>query len=411
MANFLQRVVRSISGNVANPNSLIYQLFGGTTTHSGEQVSPEKAPSVAAVYACITLISDTIASLPFNVYVKTEQGLEARPSHPLDRLISRKPNEKYNSYDFKRAAVTNMLLFGNCYILPIRTGNQLTGLELIPADHVSVDYKDGQLIYTVYLYGARSIQLGPDQIIHLKAFTIDGYSGLSPITYARETIGSALSANRHLGQYYGKGTVPPGLLQLQSTIRDPERLKQIGVQFDGAVKAGRTPVLPEGAEYKGISMSLQDSQFIQTQKWTAEEICRIFRVPPHKVGIMEHGTYNNSIEAQNSQFVSDCIRPLVELIELEFETKLLNNPAYVLEFDMAALMRGDTQTQVQRHVSYWNIGAMCVNDIRKENNMPPIPGGDEYMKPMHMANQNDVNNGKTNNPQAGPEGEATNPAG
>ena len=379
----------------------MFQLFGGSTSLSGENVSPDKAPQVAAVYACISLIADTVASLPFNVYAKTEQGLELKESHPLNRLLSRRPNAKYNSYDFRRSIITNMLLHGNAYILPIRNGNALSELEIVPHDNVVLEHRNGKLTYTIYLYGNRSIELNPDQIIHLKAFTIDGYNGLSPITYARETIGSALSANRHLAQYYGKGTVPPGLLQLQGTVRDPERLKQIGQQFDGAVKNGRTPVLPEGAEYKGITMTLRDSQFIETQKWSAEEVCRVFRVPPHKIGLMEHGMYNNSIEAQNHQFVTDCIRPLIEMLEEEFENKLLNNPAYCVEIDMTQLMRGDIATQVSRHVSYWNIGAMNVNEIRKENGLAPIPDGEEYFKPMHMSVNGDIQNGEINKTEAG----------
>lgn len=389
----------------------MFQLFGGSTSLSGENVSPDKAPQVAAVYACISLIADTVASLPFNVYAKTEQGLELKESHPLNRLLSRRPNAKYNSYDFRRSIITNMLLHGNAYILPIRNGNALSELEIVPHDNVVLEHRNGKLTYTIYLYGNRSIELNPDQIIHLKAFTIDGYNGLSPITYARETIGSALSANRHLAQYYGKGTVPPGLLQLQGTVRDPERLKQIGQQFDGAVKNGRTPVLPEGAEYKGITMTLRDSQFIETQKWSAEEVCRVFRVPPHKIGLMEHGMYNNSIEAQNHQFVTDCIRPLIEMLEEEFENKLLNNPAYCVEIDMTQLMRGDIATQVSRHVSYWNIGAMNVNEIRKENGLAPIPDGEEYFKPMHMSVNGDIQNGEINKTEAGREASAGNAGG
>lgn len=389
----------------------MFQLFGGSTSLSGENVSPDKAPQVAAVYACISLIADTVASLPFNVYAKTEQGLELKESHPLNRLLSRRPNAKYNSYDFRRSIITNMLLHGNAYILPIRNGNALSELEIVPHDNVVLEHRNGKLTYTIYLYGNRSIELNPDQIIHLKAFTIDGYNGLSPITYARETIGSALSANRHLAQYYGKGTVPPGLLQLQGTVRDPERLKQIGQQFDGAVKNGRTPVLPEGAEYKGITMTLRDSQFIETQKWSAEEVCRVFRVPPHKIGLMEHGMYNNSIEAQNHQFVTDCIRPLIEMLEEEFENKLLNNPAYCVEIDMTQLMRGDIATQVSRHVSYWNIGAMNVNEIRKENGLAPIPDGEEYFKPMHMSVNGDIQNGEINKTEAGCEASEGNAGG
>jgi phage portal protein BeeE len=109
---------------------------------------------------------------------------------------------------------------------------------------------------------------------------------------------------------------------------------------------------------------------------------------------MEGAGYANSIEAQNAQFISDCIRPLVEVIEMEFTNKLLNGNRR-FQLDMKSLMRGDIATEVQRNVSYWNIGAMSANEIRRTEGLPPIPGGDEYNKPMHMAS-NDQNNGEGN---------------
>ncbi len=403
MANFFTRTLRSFYGNTANPNSIIYQIFGGTVTNSGVEISPDKAPQMAAVYACVTLIADTIAKLPFNVYIKTQNGQEISEGHRLNKILSKRPNPKYNAIDFKRAMMVNLLLRGNAYALPMRTGNIMGALELIPPDNVTVTYQNGKLTYTVFLDGRNSLELNADQIIHLKAYTFDGINGVSPVTYARETIGTGISASQTLAKHYGKGAVPAGYLVSGDTSRDPERLKAIGTQFDEAVKTGRTPVMPPGTEYKHLPVSLRDSQFIESSKWTTEEVCRIFRVPPHKVGMLEHGMYNNSIEAQNNQFVTDCIQFWVEYIELEFEEKLLSSPLYSLEMDMTSLLRGDTVTQVQRHVSYWNVGAMNVNEIRKENNLPPIEGGEEFMKPMHMANQNDINNGKTNNPKNGPE--------
>jgi len=413
MANFLQRVTRSLVGSISTPNAFIQQLFGGTTTVSGEQVSSTNAPEVVAVYACVKLISDTIASLPFHVYEIQDYGKELKRTHPLDKLISKRPNVKYSSIDFRRAAIATMLLRGNAYILPIREGNYLKELELIDPDNVTVEYKNGELVYTVYIQANYSLKLKPDQIIHLKAFTLDGYTGLSPIAYAKETIGTAKSATKHLGQYYGKGTVPPGLLELRGVGKDPETLKKIGQQFDNAVKSGRTPVLPEGAEYKGITMSLRDGQFIETMKYSTEEICRLYGVPPHKVGVMEHGVYNNSIEAQNAQFVMDCIRPLVEMVEDEFENKLLNNSSLCVEMDIASLMRGDIQTQVQRDVSYWNIGAINVNEIRANMGLPPIDDGNEYFKPMHMSAKGDIQNGEINkesNKESGAKAQSNNPS-
>jgi HK97 family phage portal protein len=277
----------------------------------------------------------------------------------------------------------------------MRNGANLSGLELVDTDLVQIDTTGGTLKYKVYLTTGVTMNLDPDQIIHLKYWTLDGINGVSPIVYAKEIIGTSMAATAHMGGFYGNGGMPKGVLQLQGTIKDPDRIKAIGSQWDQLNKEnkGRTAVLTEGAEYKPVAANFQESQLIESLKFSVEEICRLYSVPPHKIGHMEGAGYANSIEAQNAQFVSDCIRPLVEMIELEFTNKLLNgNRRFVM--DMKAIMRGDIQTEVQRNVSYWNIGAMSANEIRRMEGLPPIPGGDEYNKPLHMGSNQDQQNGE-----------------
>ena len=399
MASFYDRVKRSISG-VITPKPWLINLFGGTSTSAGESVSSTNAPKVATVYACVNLIADTIASLPFRLMRETEEGTVYVPGL-IDDLVRRAPNGDYNSYTFRKAMLTQLLLRGNAYVLPIREGNSLSGFELVDTDLVEVDTTDGVLRYHVHLTNGVKLRLKPSQIIHLKLWTLDGIQGVSPITYARETIGTSMAATKHLGSFYGRGATPKGILQIQGTIRDADRIRQIGQQFDARYageNSGGTAVLTEGAEYKPVAMSMRESQFLETLRFGVEEICRLYKVPPHKVGHMEGAGYSNSIEAQNAQFLTDCIRPMVELIEMEFTNKVLNGNRH-FNLDMRALMRGDIMTQVQRNVSYWNIGVISANEIRKEEGLPPIEGGDEFYTPMHQAVQNDVNNGQQGNTQ------------
>jgi len=200
--------------------------------------------------------------------------------------------------------------------------------------------------------------------------------------------------------------MPKGILQLQGTIRDADRVKAIGRQFDELNKEhkGRTAVLTEGAEYKPVAANFQESQLIESLRFSVEEICRLFSVPPHKIGHMEGAGYANSIEAQNAQFVSDCIRPLVEVIEMEFSNKLLAG-SRKFQIDLKALMRGDIKTEVARNVSYWNIGVMSANEIRHIEGLAPIEGGDEYNKPMHMGTANEQNGEGNTDPGASEDGQ------
>jgi len=404
MANIFQRVIRSISG-VQSPRPWLVNLLGGTATSAGETVNNINAPKVATVYACVSLVSDTIASLPFRLYRETEEGMILQPGL-IDDIVRKAPNVYYNSFDFRKAMMTNLLLRGNAYVLPMRNGASLSGMELIDNDHVTVDTTSGELIYQLRLNNGVNMRLLPEQIIHLKLWTIDGINGVSPIAYAKETIGTSISATKHLGSFYGRGATPKGILSIQGSIRDADRVRQIGQQFDeryAGANAGGTAILTEGAEYKPVALSNRESQFLETLRFGVEEICRLYKVPPHKIGHMEGAGYANSIEAQNAQFVTDCIRPMVEMIEMEFTNKLLSG-SRKFNLDMRALMRGDIMTQVQRNVSYWNIGVMSANDIRKDEGMDPImdPEANEYNKPMHMSPQNDVTNGEQGNTEPAP---------
>ena len=405
MPNLFQRVIRSISG-VTSPQPWLINLLGGTATSAGENVSNINAPRVTTIYACVSLISDTIASLPFRLYRETDDGLLLQPG-PIDDMVRKQPNSYYNSYDFRKAMMTNLLLRGNAYILPMRNGASLSGMELIDNDYVTIDTTSGDLIYQIRLNTGVNMRLLPEQIIHLKLWTVDGINGVSPIAYAKETIGTSMAATKHLGSFYGRGATPKGILQIQGTIRDADRVRQIGQQFDARYagdNAGGTAILTEGAEYKPIALSNRESQFLETLKFGVEELCRLYKVPPHKIGHMEGAGYSNSIEAQNAQFVTDCIRPMVEMIEMEFTNKLLSG-SRKFNLDLRALMRGDIMTQVQRNVSYWNIGVMSANDIRKDEGMDPIldPDASKYNKPMHMdTQQNDINNGKQGDTQPAP---------
>jgi HK97 family phage portal protein len=388
------RIKRSVSG-VISPKPWLINLFGGNTTLAGENVSSTNAPKVSALYACVNLIGNTIASLPWQLFRETEQGLLFQPGL-INDLVSKRPNEAYNSYDFRKAMLTQLLLRGNAYVLPVRSGNNLAGLELIDTELVTVDTTSGELIYQLHLRNGINLRLNPNQLIHLKYWSFDGINGVSPIVYAKEIIGTSMAATAHMGGFYGNGGMPKGILQIQGTIRDADRVKQIGRQFDELNKEykGRTAVLTEGAEYKPVAANFQESQLIESLRFSVEEICRLYSVPPHKIGHMDGAGYANSIEAQNAQFVSDCIRPLIEVIEMEFTNKLLSGNR-VFQLDLKALMRGDISTEVQRNVNYWNIGVMSANEIRRTEGLAPIEGGDIYNKPMHMGST-DQQNGEGN---------------
>lgn len=386
----------NLSTYLNQPQEWFIQLLGGGSGGSGETVSKTTAPQVAAVYAATKLIADTVASLPFAVLKETEQGREVQRYNRLHQLMNTRPSIRYNSFDLLRA--TNLLidLTGEAFWLPIKNGNTLSELRLLNKDQVLVELsKAGELRYTISLIDGSKLTVNPMQILHFKTYTLDGVTGVSPLHYAKESIGTALSATKHLGKFYANGAVPMGALMMAGSSRHPDRIRQHGEDFVEPLKMGKTPVLTEGAEFKPIALSNRDAQFVETMNFSVEEIARIFMVPVHKLQMFKDAKLGG-IEQMQHQFVSDCIRPRVEMIEREIESKMFSDASLHCEFDMKQLMRGDMEAETQRHVSYKNIGVLNTNEIRKELGLPPIEGGDAYMEPMNYQPNGDIENGTKN---------------
>jgi HK97 family phage portal protein len=299
----------------------------------------------------------------------------------------------------KFGIVQNLLLKGEAFLLPIYQGGRLTGIRLLRHEWVAVwEDSDAVLTYQVTQPGQPLINLRAWQIVHIRQYTVDGIRGVSPITYAREVIGTSIAADQHQGAFMTNGGTPRGVLSLATTIRDKDRIKSLRDQFDEQVRglnAGKTAVLTEGAEYKTIQLSNAELQFIESQKFSTEQICRIFRVPPSMVGFYVGTQTGTNAEQDALRFVRQCLAPMCANIENELTKKL--GGTYWLKFDLNEWMRGDSTARTQRIVSLINAGVMTQNEGRKEEGLPYYgPEADELKQPLNLAPIGDVNNGKIN---------------
>ncbi len=302
-------------------------------------------------------------------------------------------------YTLKFGIVQNLLLKGEAFLLPIYQGGRLTGIRLLRHEWVAVwEDSDAVLTYQVTQPGQPLINLRAWQIVHIRQYTVDGIRGVSPITYAREVIGTSIAADQHQGAFMTNGGTPRGVLSLATTIRDKDRIKSLRDQFDEQVRglnAGKTAVLTEGAEYKTIQLSNAELQFIESQKFSTEQICRIFRVPPSMVGFYVGTQTGTNAEQDALRFVRQCLAPMCANIENELTKKL--GGTYWLKFDLNEWMRGDSTARTQRIVSLINAGVMTQNEGRKEEGLPYYgPEADELKQPLNLAPIGDVNNGKIN---------------
>ncbi len=357
------------------------------TGGSGKPVTPSSAIQMSAVYACVRVISETVASLPLGVYEETATGSRKALDHPLYRLLHDEPNPEMTSFTLRETMMSHLLLWGNSYCQIIRSGrNDILGLYPLLPDQMEVDRDSrGQLTYTYTTSEGRMVKLDPREVLHIPGLGFDGVMGYSPIAMEKNAIGLGLAAEEYGGKFFRNGARPIGVLKHPNTVKDPEKLRNSwDATYGGSANAGRTAVLEEGMDYKPISMSNNEAQFLETRKFQVSEICRIFRVPPHMIGDLEHATFSN-IENQSISFAVHTIRPWLVRIEQGMNRALFpetEKGRFYVQFNMDGLMRGDYKSRMEGYAVARQNGWMSANDIRALENLNPIPeeeGGNAYL--------------------------------
>ena len=384
-------------------------LDNAATSNSGVDVDEETSLKISAVYACVKVISETIASLPLHLLKELTNGdYEKAKQHPLYNVLYEIPNSEMTSFTFREMLMTNLLLWGNAYALIRRNRyGQITELYPLKSKNMTVerDPKTRAIKYT-YTNGVKTKTYTAKQVFHIPAFTFDGVLGVSPITYAREAMGLALATEEFGARFFGNGARPGGVLEHPGVVKDPEKLRDSWNKvYQGTANSHKIAVLEEGMKYHEIGMSPEDSQFLQTRSFQLTEICRIFRVPPHMIGDLSRSTFSK-IEHQSIDFVVHTIRPWLVRWEQAISRTLLTDEErtiYYAKFNVDGLMRGDFATRMSGYAIARQNGWMSANEIRALENMnkiPPEQGGDLYLLNGNMisaAQTNPVNSGGAGN--------------
>ena len=371
-----------------------YSFFMGGSA-SGKQVNERTSMQMTAVYSCVRILSEAVASLPLNVYRYTESGgKEKAIDHSLYRLLHDEPNPEMSSFIFRETLMTHLLLWGNAYAQVIRNGKgEVVALYPLMPDRMTVDRdKNGHLYYKYTKSNddaptmeTGSVILDPSDVLHVPGLGFDGLVGYSPIAMAKNAIGLAIAAEEYGSKFYANGAAPSGVLEHPGTLKDPARVRDSwNSTFGGSSNSHKVAVLEEGMKYTPISISPNEAQFLETRKFQINEIARIFRVPPHMVGDLEKSSFSN-IEQQSLEFVKYTLDPWVIRWEQALYRTLLSEEekkTYFFKFNVEGLLRGDYQSRMQGYATARQNGWMSANDIRELEDLDRIPaelGGDLYL--------------------------------
>ena len=379
-------------------------LFGPTT--SGKTVNERTAMHTTAVYACVRILAEAIASLPLSVYQVTGLGKEKAINHNLYHLLHDEPNSEMTSFVFRETLMSHLLLWGNAYAQIIRdhNGKVLSLYPLLP-NKVSVNRDSRGNIYYVYtrdsdetssLAGYGEFYLSDYEVLHIPGLGFDGLIGYSPIAMAKNAIGMSLATEEYGASFFANGATPGGVLEHPGIVKDPQRVRESWNSiYQGAKNAHKVAVLEEGMKYQSIGISPEQAQFLETRKFQINEIARIFRVPPHMVGDLEKSSFSN-IEQQSLEFVKYTLDPWVIRWEQAMQKALLlpgEKSQYFIKFNVDGLLRGDYQSRMNGYAIARQNGWMSANDIRELENMnliSPNEGGDIYMVNGNMLKLKDV---------------------
>ena len=297
-----------------------YSFFLGNSA-SGKYVNERTSMQMTAVYGCVRILSEAIASLPLQLYKYTDTGGKERAAdHPLYFLLHDEPNTEMTSFVFRETLMTHLLLWGNAYAQIIRNGKgEIVGLYPLMPDRMDVDRDDKGRLYYEYTRGsddARTtrpkdmvVRLSPYEVLHIPGLGFDGLVGYSPIAMAKNAIGLAIATEEYGSKFFANGAAPSGVLEHPGMLKDPAKVRDSWTQtFGGSHNANKVAVLEEGMKYTPISISPNEAQFLETRKFQIDEIARIFRVPPHMIGDLEKSSFNN-IEQQSLEFVKYTLDP------------------------------------------------------------------------------------------------------
>jgi HK97 family phage portal protein len=367
--------------------------FGGGESWSGMNIDRTTSLGLSAVWACVRLISESVASLPLILYRRTEKGKERAVDHPLFNVFRLQPNPESTSFQWREVEQGHLLLQGNCYSQIVLGGDGYVD-ELWPLDpeRMVVRRLDGKVVYEYNPHGSNArIVLPRDQVLHVAGLGYDGIKGYAVLELLANTIGAVAAADRYGAEFFKNEASPGGYIKLAGALKDDAartRLRDSWEDMHG--KWGnkrRVGVLEQGAEFNAISIPPEQAQFIETRKYGTSEISRIFGVPPHMIGDVERSTsWGTGIEQQGIGFVVNTLRPWLVRWEQALTVQVLpekDRGEYFFEFLVDALMRGDMQARWTAYRTAREIGILSANDVRELENMNDIENGDDYFVPMN----------------------------
>lgn len=353
---------------------------GGYSGMYADTYGEKTAMQSMAVFACVRILADTIASMPWYVCKRDKDNISHR-LYPTPTVI-RKPCADMDLFEWKWMVVASLALRGNSYHLVTgRDGTgQPTGLLPIHPDYVFLERRVNVLEWYDPIYRVLGERVPKEDIIHIRRFTLPGEPwGLSPISQGARAIGITLAAEEYGHRYFKDSANPSGKLTTAQSLTDDE-VEQVQQEWINSQGGRRYPaILSGGFDYETISITPEESQFLETRRFQVSDIARLYGVPPHLIGDQEKSTsWGTGIESMNLGFMQYTLMGWINCIEAAISETLPGGKT--VQFDPSALLRGDFKSQVDAIAAARNASLLSANEGRQRLDLPPVPNGDGYIQ-------------------------------
>lgn len=379
-------------------------------------VKGKNALKEATVFACIRILSESVAKLPIKIY-QDIGGIKKATEHPLYSLIKSRPNPYMTSFNFFNCIEAQRNTFGNSYasIEYDKFGN-IKALWPIDSEKVKiwVDNKEllstrNKLWYVITLEDGESFKLKSDEILHFKGFSLDGINGITPLTYLRTLIENGKSSEEYINKFFQNGMQTKGIVQYVGDLNS-EAEKTFREKFEqmssGLKNAHRISMLPIGYQFQPISLSMADAQFLENTELTIRQLASGFGIKMHQLNDLERSTHSN-VEHQQKQFYIDTLMAILTMYEQEITYKLLLNSeldkGFYCKFNVDAITRADIKTRYESYRIGIQGGFIMPNEVRAREEMESVNGGDVLLVNGNMVPITEAgaaykkNNGSTSN--------------
>lgn len=368
--------------------SKIKSYFFRTNTDTILRIDDENSLLYGPYFKGLATIVGDVAQTPINLYYRdAKKGKQKVTDHPLANLFKRNVNKFMTVYSFFETMQFHALHYGNGVAQIVKNrNNEVIGLSVIMPWSLAYAIENNELTYQVDLGDGKKLVLNPEDVIHIRGFTFDGIVGIPMYKVASLSIKLGLSSEQFSSAFFENAATPSGILKVPYTLENEESIRRLKMQwrteYQGTKNAANVAVLEEGADFKPISQSFQESQMIESRQFQKLEMANWFNIPNSKLG--DKGTYA-STEESNRDYLATCLNRWFVKWEQELNYKLLpDTDDYFFEFNRNSFLR---TTLIDRYNAYMRAimyGIMSPNEVRQLENLPEYPSGDKYYAPVNI---------------------------